>query len=806
MQPYEKLGAFYLGRLVDTGSWTTRPDVLLYDERDLTTHGVCLGMTGSGKTGLGLGLIEEAAIDGIPVLAIDPKGDLGNLMLTFPELRPEDFRPWVDPADAARQNLSPDEHAVRIAQRWREGLAQWDQDGERIARLKAAADVVIYTPGSSAGLGVNVLRSFSAPAAEVLDDAEALRERVSATVSGLLGLLAIDADPVRSREHILLANLLERAWRGGRDADLGSLIREIQTPPFERVGVLDVETFFPTRERMALALSLNNLLASPGFAAWVEGEPLEVPRLLWTPDGRPRVAILSVAHLSDRERMFFITLLLNEVVAWMRSQAGTTSLRALLYMDEVFGFLPPVANPPSKLPLLTLLKQARAFGLGVMLATQNPVDLDYKALSNAGTWFLGRLQTERDVARVLDGLQGATAATGAGFDRAGMQALLAGLRKRMFVMHNVHERQPVVFETRWAMSYLAGPLTRAQIQTLMAPRKEERKAAHDAAGAPRPELRPTSTRPVLPPEAAEGTVRPTRFGGVGGAALYRPALFGVARVRFADRAAELDLWQEVRCLALLDEETVEQPWEGARPVDRELPLERGAPTAGEFAALPAVAARAASYPRWSKELADFLHRRHTLRLYRCPAVKLVSRVEEGRGEFIARVRLALREVRDGKLARLQARYSPRLAGLQERIRRAEERIRREEGQLRQQKVQTAISVGTTVLGALFGRKAISASTVGRATTAARGVGRAAREREDVERAREERARLEAELAALEAEFEGEVARLEDPRADLDQLIEEVEIRPRRTDITVLRLQLVWTPWAPQASGSLEPLF
>ncbi|MEP0772980.1 MAG: ATP-binding protein [Acidobacteriota bacterium] len=806
MQPYEKLGAFYLGRLVDTGSWTTRPDVLLYDSRDLTTHGVCLGMTGSGKTGLCLGLIEEAAIDGIPVLAIDPKGDLGNLILTFPELRPEDFRPWVDPAEAARQGLSPDEYAARTAQRWREGLAQWDQDGERIARLAAAADVAIYTPGSGAGLRVNVLRSFSAPAQEVLDDEEALRERVSATVSGLLGLLGLDADPVRSREHILLANLLERAWRGGRDADVGSLIRAIQTPPFERVGVLDVETFFPARERMALALSLNNLLASPGFAAWLEGEPLEVPRLLWTPDGQPRVSILSVAHLSDSERMFFVTLLLNEVVAWMRGQAGTTSLRALLYMDEVFGFLPPVANPPSKLPLLTLLKQARAFGLGVMLATQNPVDLDYKALSNAGTWFLGRLQTERDVARVLDGLQGAAAATGAGFDRAGMQALLAGLRKRMFVMHNVHEREPVVFETRWAMSYLAGPLTRAQIQTLMAPRKEGRRAAADAAGAPRPAPRPAPTRPVLPPEAAESTVRPARLGGVGGSALYRPALYGLARVRFADRAAELDLWQEVRCLALLDEEAAEQPWEGASLVDRELPLERGAPGDGELAAVPPAALRASSYPRWGKELADFLYRRHALRLYRSPTVKLVARADEGRGEFIARLRLVLREMRDKELAKLQARYAPRLAGLQERIRRAEERVRREEVQLKQQKVQTAISVGTTVLGALFGRKAISASTVGRATTAARGVGRAAREREDVERALEEKARLEAELASLEAEFEGEAARLKDPLEDLDRLVEEVEIRPRKTDITVLRLQLVWTPWAPPVSGSLEPLF
>lgn len=807
MQPFERLGALYLGRLVDAKSWAPRQDLLLYDSRDLTTHAVCLGMTGSGKTGLCLGLIEEAAIDGIPVLAIDPKGDLGNLLLTFPELRPEDFRPWVDAGEAARKGLSVDEHAARTAELWRDGLAQWGQDGERISRLRAAADVAIYTPGSSAGLELNVLRSFAAPPLAVRDDAESFRERVSATVSGLLGLLGMDADPVRSREHILLANLLDRAWREGRDADLGMLIREIQTPPFERVGVLDVETFFPARERTALALALNNLLASPGFAAWLAGEPLDVARLLWTPDGRPRVSILSIAHLSDAERMFFVTLLLNEVVAWMRGQAGTPSLRAVLYMDEVFGFLPPVANPPSKLPLLTLLKQARAFGVGVVLATQNPVDLDYKALSNAGTWLLGRLQTERDVTRVLDGLQGATASAGAGFDRAAMQTLLAGLRKRMFLMHNVHDEAPVVFETRWAMSYLAGPLTRVQIQALTASRRDATRPEPGGASAmPTQAVEATAARPVVPAAAGESVLRPARTAGAGTAPLYRPALYGVARVRFADRAADLDSWQEVKGLALLDDQAAAHPWDDLRLLDHDPAMEGGAPATGEFAHLPAAAGRAASYTRWSKELADHLYRRHTLRLFRCPQLKLNSRLDEGRGDFSARVRLALREARDADLARLQSRYAPRLVTLQERVRRAEDRVRREETQLKQQKVQTAISVGTTVLGALFGRKAISASTVGRATTAARGVGRAAREREDVERAREEQARLEQQVAALEAEFEEEAARLRDPSEALDDLIEEVEIRPRKADIAVARLHLVWTPWLRRDGGTLEPLF
>jgi hypothetical protein len=415
MPDFEKLGAFYLGREYDLETAKPRDELLLYDAKDLTTHAVCVGMTGSGKTGLCLSLLEEAAIDGIPAIAIDPKGDLGNLLLTFPELRPEDFRSWIDPGEAARSGITLDELAEQTAKRWREGLAAWGQQPARIARFRDSADVAIYTPGANAGLPLALLRSFAAPPQAIRDDADALRERIAGAVSGLLSLVGIDADPLRSREHILLSRVLDEAWRAGREVQLADLVREIQSPSFKQVGVVDLESFFPAKDRFELAMSLNNLLASPGFAAWREGEPLDIQRLLYTSEGKPRLSILSIAHLSDAERMFFVTLLLNEVVAWMRSQSGTSSLRALLYMDEVFGYFPPTANPPSKMPMLTLLKQARAYGLGVMLATQNPVDLDYKGLSNAGTWFLGRLQTERDKARVLDGLEGASTAAGAKF-------------------------------------------------------------------------------------------------------------------------------------------------------------------------------------------------------------------------------------------------------------------------------------------------------------------------------------------------------------------------------------------------------
>ena len=421
----------------------------LYDAKDLTTHAVCVGMTGQWKNGLCLSLLEEAALDGIPAICIDPKGDLGNLMLTFPGLTAAEFQPWVDPTEAARQGMTVEDYATKTANIWKKGLAQWGPSAERVQKLRDSAEVAIYTPASNAGRPITVLRALTAPPADMLNDTEALRERIMAAVSGLLALLQIEADPISSREYILLSSILDASWRQGIDVDMGMLIRLIQEPPFDKVGFLDLESFFPASDRFKLAMLLNNMLSSPGFSGWLEGEALDIQKLFYTPAGKPRLAVLSIAHLSDQERMFFVTILLNEVIAWMRSQPGTASLRAILYMDEVFGYFPPTANPPSKQPMLTLLKQARAYGLGCVLATQNPVDIDYKGLSNAGTWFLGRLQTERDKMRVMEGLEGAAASAGSSFDKQRTEQILAGLGSRVFLMNNVHEDQPVVFKTRW---------------------------------------------------------------------------------------------------------------------------------------------------------------------------------------------------------------------------------------------------------------------------------------------------------------------------------------------------------------------
>ncbi|NNE19948.1 MAG: ATP-binding protein, partial [Myxococcales bacterium] len=497
MIDFEKLGKLYLGRELapDRGEPTEVP--VLYDSKDLTTHAVCVGMTGSGKTGLCLSLLEEAAIDGIPALCIDPKGDLGNLLLTFPELRPSDFEPWIDPAEAERKGRTVAAQAEAVSSLWREGLAKWGQDGARIARFRDAVDIAIYTPGSSAGRALRVLESFDPPAEDADEDEQ--RDQIMGAVSGLLALLGIDPDPVNSKEHILLSNLLSHAWSKGESVQLGDLVRRISEPPFDRIGVMDLETFYAESERQKLAMRMNGLLASPGFSTWLDGEPLDIQRLLWTEDGKPRITILSIAHLSEPERMFFVSTLLNRVVSWVRRQSGTSSLRALLYMDEVFGFLPPVSEPPSKRPLLTLLKQARAYGFGIVLATQNPVDLDYKALSNCGTWFLGRLQTERDVARVVDGLEGASSSSGSSLDRGEIERMLAGLRSRVFLLHNAHEEKDVLFHTRWAMSYLRGPLTRTQIK-LLSPAID--RAAPAGAGSTKPKHRAAAAKGARPVVAA----------------------------------------------------------------------------------------------------------------------------------------------------------------------------------------------------------------------------------------------------------------------------------------------------------------
>jgi phage host-nuclease inhibitor protein Gam len=808
MQDFEKLGLFYLGRSYDHATQKAEDDLILYDARDLVTHAVCVGMTGSGKTGLCISLLEEAIIDHVPAIAIDPKGDLSNLLLTFPELRGTDFAPWVDAGEAGKEGRTLAEFAEAQAALWKKGLADWGQDGARIARLRQSGEFRIYTPGSQAGLPISILKSFAAPPQAIRDDAEALGERVGTTATSLLGLLGVDADSMQSREHILISTILSSAWKAGNDLELAALIGLIQNPPFSRVGVIDLESFFPAKDRFALALRLNNLLAAPGFEMWLQGEPLDIGALLYAPDGKPRVSVVSIAHLGEAERMFFVALLLNEVLGWVRSQPGTTSLRALLYMDEIFGYFPPVATPPSKRPLLTLLKQARAYGLGVVLATQNPADLDYKGLSNTGTWFIGRLQAERDKLRVLEGLDSAAAAQSARFDRQEMDKILSGLGKRTFLMHNVHEDHPQVFQVRWALSYLRGPLTRQQIKTLMDPVRPMSGAKVQATGAVPARAAADTTspalseRPLLPPEVPQFFVPPRGKQPPGSALLYRPMILGAGDVHFSDTKSGVSSTSAVALLAELPPDALTVDWSTAAHVELTPgDLEREPEAVARFEPLAAAGAKAKSYTAWSKSFVDALYRGETLELRQSPSLGAWSKPSEPERDFRIRLQQAAKEARDAELERLRAKYAPKLAALQARIQRAEQAVTRESSQAWSAGLSSLVRVGTTILDAVVGRKMVSATTINKAGTAIRDVGKTVKETGDVSRAQDTVESLREQRADLEAEFAAESAQLAARIDPMTESLETVTIRPKKTNITAKLVALAWTPRWAQADGT-----
>ena len=815
----ERVGEFFLGREAGSDGDDAQRPVLL-DAADLTTHAVIIGMTGSGKTGLGVGLLEEAALDGIPVVAIDPKGDLTNLALAFPEPSGADLEPWVDPVAAQRSGTTPAQTAEATAATWREGLASWGQTPERVRRLNAARQVVVFTPGSTAGQPLNVLRSLAAPGAAIRNDPEALAERVQGTVDGLLGLTGEAADPLTSPEHLLLSTLLAHQWRAGRDLTLGELIPLVQSPPFDRIGVLGVDAVLPARDRAAFARKLNALVAAPSFAPWLQGTPLAAEALLTAPDGRPRTSVITTAHLSDAERMFATTLVLNEMIAWMRGQSGTGTLRALIYLDEVFGYLPPTANPPSKTPLLTLLKQARAFGIGVVLSTQNPVDLDYKALSNAGTWFLGRLQTEQDRDRVLSGLSRADSS--AGVDTRELGQRLAGLDKRTFLLHSVHERAPRLMRTRWVMSYLAGPLARPQIERLMADHPIRNEAAEarataggaaaagataprgaeaaavgtSAAGAPA-----SSRRPVLPPDVPE-FFAPSRAA-EGASTTWLPHLLAAAGLSWSRKRPPVEHHETVIRIA--------DPQVGAAPVDwaagRDVPLSLDdlhdvAPAGAAFGGdLPADLS-AGALKDAQKAFVRWLRAERPLRLFTHEPTDLVGRPDESEAAFRERAALRERERRDEEKARLRERYASKVRTVENRVARAEAAVAQQQAQSRQRQLDTVVRVGSALLSGFLGGKAPSSSKIG---TTLRSAGRVRKEASDVAEARKTLERAETELQELSGELEREMDAL---RAPLGSELEigTVEIRLPASGVAPHLVAVAWLPFVRDPEGAWRPAY
>ncbi len=812
MSQYEKLGVFYLGTESKKVDGSGQADFMLLDSRDLVTHAMCVGMTGSGKTGLGICLLEEAAMDGIPAIVVDPKGDMGNLLLTFPDLSPVDFEPWIHPEEAEAEGMTVSEMAAKKAEVWRQGLADSMQDGERIKALRESVEFALYTPGGQFGRPLSLEGMFQRPAAEAAEDPELLQEVISTTATSLLHLVGItNVDPVSSREHVFLSTLIQKAWQEGDDVAISSLVNWISKPPMTTIGVMDVETYLPEKDRFALALRFNNLVASPAFAAFMEGEPFDIQSLLYTPEGKPKISILTLAHLADAERMFVVTLLLNRMIAWMRTEQGTSSLRALFYMDEVFGYFPPVAAPPAKKPLLTLLKTARAYGLGMVLATQNPGDIDYKGLANVGTWFVGRLTTERDRMRLLEGMADESIE---GVNRAELGRLIAGLKQREFVLRSVRGGEPTLFQTRFCMSYLAGPLTRDQIRQLVAeqgylppvkpsPAPIEREPVEELETLPE-EQPPTEApvAPIAPPPAVEQvTVAPVPAAGVVVSYLpgqagqtYKPALAGFLTVYYENEKKSVSHTEQVSRFTPLGEGVVPVDWNKDLDLGLSLDdLDSEPPAGAQYKGLPAEARLKTSFTAWQRALADTVWRDSSLEIREHKKLGLVSDLDENERDFVARVKMAAREQRDVEFDAIEAKYEKKRLAMEEKIAKAEERIDRVKDQAKDAKIQSAISFGAAALGAVLGKSLLSQSTVYKSATAAKSASRATKSASNIGRAEESAERVEQQMELLEADMKKDLEIVSDRYESAADDIVTTTIRPLKRDVVVNAFTLVWLP-------------
>jgi len=822
-------GKFYLGKNYDLKNQKISEETLLYDPGDLTTHGVVVGMTGSGKTGLCIDLLEEAALQGIPALMIDPKGDITNSLLHFPNLDPQDFQPWVNPDDARREGKTIEEAAQDASALWRKGLAEWGIGTERIEALSNAAHFAVYTPGSDSGLPVSILASLKAPGIAWEENRELLREQISSTVTAILGLVGLnDIDPVRSREHILLSNIFEHAWSQGKDLDLGELIMQTQNPPLSKLGVFDVNTFFPQKDRFELAMLLNNILASPAFQTWIEGQPLEVSSLLYGPDGKPRHSVFYIAHLNDAERMFFVTLLYSAVEAWMRSQSGTTSLRAIVYFDEIFGYLPPVGNPPSKEPMLRMLKQARAFGVGQMLVTQNPVDIDYKALSNAGTWFIGKLQTDQDKQRLLDGLEGVV---GGDLNRKELDKLISALGKRIFLVKNVHEKQPQVFHTRWAMNYLTGPLTRAQIPALNemagavvgAPLEKDmgepgEKALEETRSTPRErpgeELAGSLTRPAIPVSVDEfflpnNLTLSQAFKSIGKEVpegvqnkgiIYRPALLAQVFIRYRNRKYNLD--SEVTHAALVPDpdRRGNVRWDDFLTSGfKESRMDRKPAADGRFENLHAPLSDPKILATMKSDFLDWAYHSSEVIVRANEKLKVYAGPEVPEEEFRKMCEDAAEQSFDAEVKKTAESFDVKIERLMDRIKREQQELEKDEAELSHRKIDEYGNYAETVISLFGGRKKrLSTSLSKRRMTA--------KAKADVKESHDMIEGFKADIEELKKERDEELEGIKEKWLEIIEDVEEIPVTPYKKDVILDLFGIAWMPYQlVSAAKRLEEL-
>lgn len=779
---YEKLKLFYIGKeKIDEQNFAP----LVYKNKDLTTHAAIIGMTGSGKTGLGISLLEEAAIDNIPSIIIDPKGDMGNLLLTFPQLQGSDFEPWIEEQDAVNNGLSVSEYALKTAQTWKNGLEADFQNQERIQKLKDSADFTIYTPGSSAGVQISILSSFKAPSIEVLEDSELLVSLISSTVSSLLSLID-EKDDSSSKESILISSIFMNSYSLQKDLSIEELISFIVTPPFSKVGIFDLETFFPQNERLKLALKLNTIIANPSFKSWIEGQPLDISNLMYDENGKAKVSIFSIAHLNDSQRMFFVSLLLNQMVSWMRRQEGTTSLKALLYMDEIFGYFPPNANPPSKQPMLTLLKQARSFGVGIILSTQNPVDIDYKGLANIGTWFIGRLQTKQDKEKVIDGLSSAVEGK---IDKNEIENLLSNLEKRTFIMKNINEDGIKVFQTRWALSYLKGPITKEQIKFLMSNKKVTTLTTKEESSTPKQKVETTnkqnSPKPLIPNILEQKYL----YSSQSDSYYLQAYLLCKCSLHFSDTAKNIDLTSELNYGFYLQKEASNINYEEFEELNN-FSFETKERLNSNYYETPIFIQNEKELKQIQKDFTDYVYRNSKLTLFKNEALKIISKQNESLTDFKIRIQDRLNEKIDEQVENLQIKFKKTNDSIEDKLYNLFDKKEKEELQASSTTTDTIIAIGTSLLGAFFG-KSTTSSTLGKVASSARGATRVLKERNDVKYVENEIQQLQIEKEELQKILEDEIEKINEENKISNFQIEEIYIKPKRTDIFNVKLELLW---------------
>ena len=778
---YEKLKLFYIGKEKIDGQITP----LVYQNKDLLTHAAIIGMTGSGKTGLGVTLLEEAAIDAIPSIIIDPKGDMTNLLLNFPELNPSDFEPWLDDSEVSNSGGTKEELAIKVSNSYKEGIQRDFQDLSRVKKLKDSADFTIYTPGSSAGVQVSILSSFKAPTIEILEDMELFSNIINSTVHSILSLIDNKSDET-SKESILLASIFTSYFKEQKDLTLEELITLIVTPPFSKIGVFDLETFFPQSDRLKFALKINTIIASPSFSSWLEGESLDISKMLYSQSGKAKVNIFSIAHLNDSQRMFFVTILLNQILAWMRRQEGTTSLKALLYMDEIFGYFPPQANPPSKQPMLTLLKQARSFGIGVILSTQNPVDIDYKGLSNIGTWFIGRLQTKQDIEKVIDGL---SSASEKGLNKQELSLALGTLAKRNFIMKNINEEHIKTFETRWALSYLKGPLSKDAIKKLMENKKnnstknlEEKKSEVNE---PFIDVSKGKSKPVIVSSIKEKY----SYSSQNNAYYMQGYLLFSCSVHYLYTLKNVDLKENINFKIYLDEKATEINFDEKEDV-LIYSFDEKEKTNSFYYELPSFIQNEKELKLLERDFADYVYRNFKLTLYKNDTLKISSKQYESLDDFKIRIQDRLNEQIDEKIENLKQKFEKENTLLEQKISKLFEKLKKEEQDSISATANSIISIGTSILGAFFGKSSKTA-IVSKVATSSRGVSKALKERSDIKSVQSEIDALQSLQDGLEEKLKIEIEKINDEFNISKYTIDEFFIKPKRTDIYDIKIELLW---------------